>query len=295
MKNTSLKRLISIVSLFALIGINKVFAQSESVQLHGTELCESIYGTLSDKGFSVEKQDLIPSDSTSFPQNLTITISAGNSDSDTKKWYDSSINTIIFSFTQEFAFRNLDNLTGFIDKLKMQFLPYDVIILLTANDDFPSLPGLQNNTNLHPTGTVAYLNSIGHVDTTCAIIVSERRGRRERSLTAGGAGDVSPLYLVRTIYECMDRNGWDPHLPQHFKLLYKLGLALNDVRTSLFLEQDIPSAGLTLENTEEDFKLLSDIAEELGKLHMENWDRHYQFIHIFKIRCFSICQLYFQE
>ena len=284
MKNTSLKRLIYIFSLIALIGTNKVFAQNESAQLHGTELCESIYEILGGKGFSIEKQDLIPSDSTSFPQNLTITISAGNGDSDTKKWYDSSINTIIFSFTQEFAYKDLENLTTFIDKLKMLSLPYDAIILLTANDDFPGVPGLERNTDLHPTGSVAYLQSIGYMDTACAIVVSERRGNRQRALIAGGSNDVSPLYLVRTIYECMMEKGWSPNLPRQFKLLYKLGLAYGDVRTSLFLKEDIPAAGLILENTAEDFNLLSDIAEELGKLHMENWDRHYQFMNLFNSR-----------
>ena len=284
MKTTTLKRLISIFSLTILFGASKVSAQSESVQLHGTQLCEGIYGTLTENGFSVEKQDLIPSDSTSFPQNLTITISAVNDESDTKKWYDSSINTVIFSFTQEFAYKNLENLTSFIDSLKMLSLPYTSVILLTANDDFPRIPGLEENSNLHPTGTVSYLKSIGYVDTACSIVVTERRGNRQRALIAGGNRDVSPLYLVRTIYECMEKKGWSANLPKQFKLLYKLGLASSDLRTSLFLAEDIPSAGLILENTEEDFTLLTDVASELSKLHMENWDRHYQFLDIFSSR-----------
>ncbi|HAK68231.1 MAG TPA: hypothetical protein DCM57_01055 [Treponema sp.] len=274
MRNLPMKLLFSV--LLIVLSAAKSFSQSGDAPNYGIDLCENLYSKLTERGIPVEKQELIPSDSESFPQNLLITVSAENAQNQSEKWYDSSINMIIFAFTQEFAGKNLESLISFVSFLSESNLSYTAVVFLSANDSFPLTVDFENNV-FHPTGTKAWVSSLGYDDRICAIVIDSGA---ERAVIPGTNGTVAPLWLVRTICNSFTSNGENPQLSYTFPLLYQLGFTKKDTRMEAFFEQNIPVAGLTLKTDYLDNLILRDIAKSIDPLVKENWDRHYAFFKV---------------
>ena len=253
-------------------------ASTDESRMIGVELSKEISSFFTEKGYAIEQQDLLPSDSTSFPQNLIIYVSAEEATNSSKNWVDSAIDTIVFDFTQEFAYSNLENLYNFIEKLKRSELSYTAAILLAANDSIPQLPESAGNSKSHPSGTQSYSSRLGYDDKCAAIVVSPSSG--EISITPGSRTDVAPLWLVRSMHRIISEAGRKTNLAPWFTLLYSLGLAPENQRVASFMDMGIPAAGISLENNGSDLELLSSIAVELSGLHKENWDRNYLFFMI---------------
>ncbi len=273
LKSIILAILIVSLSLFSYAQPNSVVQRS----VQGIELSKEIYSYFTEKGFSVEQQDLLPSASTSFPQNLIITLSAKDSLNSNKIWNDSSVETIIFDIPQEFAYDNLENLSNFIKKMDEANLTYSSVFLLSANDNIPALPGMRDDSNLHPNGTKIYTTELGY-DDKCAAIIISRKWNSIPSLIPGSNKNIAPLWLVRTIYEKMAESKTNqPSLPPFFSLLYSLNLSQSIPRVDSFMDMGIPAAGIRMATEEDDYETLFSIATELSSLHKENWDRNYLF------------------
>ena len=253
-------------------------ASTDESRMIGVELSKEISSFFAEKGYAIEQQDLLPSDSTSFPQNLIIYLSAEEEPNSSKNWVDSAIDTIVFDFTQEFAYSNLENLYNFIEKLKRSELSYTAAILLAANDSIPQLPESAGNSKSHPTGTQSYSSRLGYDDKCAAIVVSPSSG--EISITPGSRTDVAPLWLVRSMHRKISEAGRKTNLAPWFTMLYSLDLAAENQRVASFMDMGIPAAGISIANSENDLDILSSIAVELSGLHKENWDRNYLFFNI---------------
>ena len=277
MKTAQLKStILSIIILFLSAFSHAQPLSSYGNRMLGVELSKEILAFFKDKGFTIEQQDLLPSDSTSFPQNLIIYVSADESVNSNKKSNDSSTNTIIFDFTQEFAYSNIENLYSFIEKLRDSNLSYDAVILLAANDALPQLFGMESDGERHPSGTQTYTSRLGYDDRCAALVVSSGTGGF--SMTPGAKKDIAPLWMVRTIYEKAADAGCEIDLTPWFPLLYSLGLAPESPRLSPFMDLGIPASGISVSNPSTDFDILLSIAREFSVLQKDNWDRNYMFL-----------------
>ena len=248
---------------------------AQSQPLEGLELCDYLYDFLSGSGLEVQRQDLSITDSYNYPQNLTITLSAENENRQNKNWLDSSINCIIFSFTQNFAAENPNFLLEFIQRLKNLPLSYDSIILLCAND--ANLDYLEDFSR-HPSGTESYVESMGYDDRTCAIIIDKAVNRR--SIILGEGNEVAPLWLVRTMNIAFEKKGIDSNLQLTSPLSQKMGLEIPNPRLRPFLQANIPAAAFSLFSRNDDLDILENTAATLSDLNKSNWDRHYLFFKV---------------
>ena len=261
-------------ALISLFSANQVLFAS-SKPLEGLALCDYLYDFLNDSGQEVQRQDLSTADSYNYPQNLTITLSAENENRQNKNWLDSSINCIIFSFTQNFAAENPEFILEFIKRLKNLDLSYETIILLCANDT--NLDYLIDKSR-HPSGTESYVENMGYDDRTCAIVVD--KAETARSITLGQGNEVAPLWLVRTMNDAFEKKGIDSSLHLTSPLSQKMGLELPNTRLKPFLEENIPAAAFSLYETNDDLDILAYTAGTLSSLNKNNWDRHYFFFKV---------------
>ena len=279
MKTAQLKSTILSIAILFLSAFS--YAQpnlTEKNSVIGVELSEAVCTFFEGKGYAIERQDLLPSDSTSFPQNLIIYLSAENGSGSNKNWNDSQIDTIIFDFTQEFAFENLENLYRFTENLKDSALSYTAVILFTANDSLNLIPGIGNDAEKHPNGTQAYTERLGYDDKCAAVVISGKT--RGITITPGSGTNVAPLWLVRTLHKNLSSEKESAELPPWFQILYSHGLAPENERTAAFMEKGIPAAGISIANEIADLDMLLDAARELSVLHKENWDKNYLYIKI---------------
>ncbi len=268
------RHLLFFAAFIVLFSVNRPL-RAQSQPLEGLALCDYLYDFLSDSGLEVQRQDLSTADSYNYPQNLTITLSAENENRQNKNWLDSSINCIIFSFTQNFAAENPDFLLEFIQRLKKLNLSYDSIILLCANDS--NLDYLKDLSR-HPSGTESYVESIGYDDRTCAIIIDKAEAKR--SIILGEGNEVAPLWLVRTMNQAFEKQGLDSTLHFTSPLSQKMGLEVPNMRLRPFLEANIPAAAFSLFSRDIDLDILENTAGTLSDLNKSNWDRHYFFFKV---------------
>lgn len=275
MKIRRLKRHLFLFAAFTALFsvIQPLGAQSQP--LEGLALCDYLYDFLTDSGLEVQRQDLSTADSYNYPQNLTITLSAENENRQNKNWLDSSINSIIFSFTQNFAAEKPDFLLEFIERLKKHPLTYECVILLSAND--LNLDHLKDSSR-HPSGSESYVENMGYDDRTCAVIIN--RADEKRSITLGEGREVAPLWLVRTMNTAFEKNEIDGSLVLTSPLSQKMGLEAPDTRLRPFLESNIPAAAFSLFGEDRDLDILEYTATTLSGLNRSNWDRHYLFFKV---------------
>lgn len=251
--------------------------RAQENELIGRELTNSLYSILQNNGFTVEKQDLTPSDSHNFPQNVIVSIPAGSAERFEIPWYEASINTVIFSFTQEFVAKNTDSFLNVLENLKDLALPYECIVLLSANDSRPSLNVSEVSNTYHPAGSKRYAQELGNADTMCALVISESR-RGIRTISAGGQNTVCPKWLLKTLLQTAQEHTLETRLPNHFLLLYKWGILRGPARLSPFLEQGIPAIGISLTFSEADKAFLLAIAKALVSTRSTQWEENYLFI-----------------
>ncbi|MBP5358820.1 MAG: hypothetical protein J6Y69_06515 [Treponema sp.] len=270
-----LKRHFLLFAAFTVLFSVSQTLSAQSQPLEGLELCDYLYDILSGSGLEVQRQDLSITDSYNYPQNLTITLSAENENRQNKNWLDSSINCIIFSFTQNFAAENPNFLLEFIQRLKNLQLSYDSIILLCANDE--NLDYLEDYSS-HPSGTESYVESMGYDDRTCAIIID--KAVTKRTIILGEGNEVAPLWLVRTMNIAFEKKGIDSNLQLTSPLSQKMGLEIPNSRLRPFLQSNIPAAAFSLFSRNDDLDILEYTAATLSDLNKSNWDRHYLFFKV---------------
>ena len=228
------------------------------------------------KGFPTEYQGLVPSDPAKFPQNIIINIQPQEDKEEVAPARD--VETVIFAFTQEYAEADMEGFSAFVQTLRDLKLPYTLQILLSANDVNRKLP--RDELSIHPTGTAVFANAISTAsETSCALVLEEAEGSTH-AIRPGGAGDVSPLWLVRTIKNACNAHRLVSQLPNSVAFLYRLGFVNENARVSSFLAQSIPAAGLTIGHTEADYAVLCTIASGLAEVNSSIWDRHYSYVHI---------------
>lgn len=252
--------------------------------LQGVQLSHEIYRYLSDEGFDIEQQELFSSDTTRFPQNLAITISAENEGNSNKKSNDSSkekniVETIVFDIPQEFAYKNLSSLSDFLNGLKDSSLSYRTVVLLSANDSFPDAQGLEKANKNHPSGTDIFTEKLGYDNSYAAILVDQITEER-RVLVPGSDKTITPLWLLKNIYEGLKENGFSPKLTSFFSLSHFFSLAPHHQRLSSFFEKGISSCAVNLDTDSKSYETLLSIAQKLSDEKKDSRDCNYLFFKI---------------
>ncbi len=265
-----LQKLFFIVPLFFLS--TTVYAGDNN----NSNISKFLFDTFNNKGFLTEYQGLAPSDPAKFPQNLIINIlPAANGEEEAPP---RNLETVIFAFTQEYAAADIEGFTAFAEQLAGLQLPYTLQILLSANDVNRRLP--RDELSIHPTGAAVFASAISTAsDTSCALVLEEAEGSTH-AIHPGGAGDIAPLWLVRTVKNACNSHGLKSQLPNSAAFLYRLGFVYGSGRVSVFLAQSIPAVGLTIGHTAEDYAVMRTIAAELAEIDSNVWDRHYSYVHI---------------
>ena len=230
-----------------------------------------IFEKLRNNGFYVEYQGLTPSEPRIFPQNVIIhTVT-----------HTDNAEEVILSFTQEHISKCENQFIDFMNDIKTMNLSFSLTILLSACDEgiFYSKEDL-----FHPHGTQVFTSSLTDSSVRCSVVVQEKDSSIH-NIIAGGNGDVSPLWLVKLLKESCTTNEESFFIPNSASFLYRLHLIDNNHRVSAFLNQSIPTAGITVGYSEGDFKILTNMLLLLQSkmeqsLTAYTWDRHYSYIYI---------------
>jgi len=275
----SCKKACLVALFFAFFSLLSLTAQT----LDNLDFSLKIYDEVEQKGFTVRKQNLDAADSGIFPQNLIIEIPSPQK-------AKNEIDTVIFSFTQDFFSKDISLLLSFLDELRNLNLNYDCIVFLSANDNQLFVRG-DDGREHHPTGSAVYTSSIRNADNMCAIVIDESNStsnsflaKKTYSIIPGGSSDVSPSWLVKSLCDSCQENKATPSMPKSFSMLYRLGIARETRRVSQFFAQSIPAAGIALSLSEKDLKILVTAARLLQTRRSSIWDRHYS---VFQVESYT--------
>ena len=271
----SCKKACFLALFFAFLSFLPLAAQT----LDNLNFTLNIDDTIEQRGFKVRRQNLDSADSGIFPQNLIIEIPSQNKSKN-------EIDTVVFSFTQDFFCKDTNLLLSFLDELKGKNLNYDCLVFLSANDNTLFVRGDEGREH-HPTGSAVFTTSIRNSDNLCAIVIEESNdssfsllAKRTYSIIPGGSSDVSPSWLVKSLCDSCQESGAYPSMPKSFSMLYRLGIARETRRVSQFFAQSIPAAGIVLSAKEKDLKILVTAADFLQTRRSSMWDRHYSVLQV---------------
>lgn len=253
-------------TLFLCIVNNYIFSES----LTGKELTEKVSEFLTSQNISHSFSPLVSSEDGDFPENITVLIESSGEDKNS-----TSIKNVVFAFTQEHFMEDPNLVFGFISGIKELNLPYNSVILLSACDNnviFEESTSLIN-------GTKQFVSSIENIESYCAVCFTIQKGKR-KSIFYSGTKEISPLWIINTLNQCTRENGISTNPTSSFFYKIKPRTSRIDRRTDFFLTEGIPSAGISV--TESDLNLMLSIAEKTVSSRNDSWDRHYIFTHIGK-------------
>lgn len=241
-----------------------------SIFVHAENYSTTLFAALKNKDFSIEMQGLTQSDASNFPQNIILRRTA-KTNTDTE---------VILSFTQEHVSHCEEDFFSFLDTISTLSLPYNMTILLSANDESNFFTA---SDYIHPHGTRIFTTTLIDTNVACAIVIQEKESSIHE-IISGGNGEVSPLWLIKDLRNSCAQNKEKVYIPNSVAFLYRLRLIDNNRKVSAFLNQAIPAAGITLGYSAIDFKILQDFlllqSVKIERHATVTWDRHYSYIHI---------------
>lgn len=266
--------------IFFITKAHSLPSQNNIVSLEGIQSSDYLFKVFKDNKFSPKKQSIVPVDDNNFPQNIIIYIDKTLSKDNNNTIQNNTVlrNNVIFSFTQQYTIENIDKIISLVNFLIDKKLPYNIILLFSADDENLVL---ETNNKYHQGGTSIYASSIDDSDLYSAIVFEESN-LHSHEIIPGGGGDTAPSWLVKTIYDSCSSLGEKAILSSSFITLYRNGFLRENKRVSSFLKQGIPAASISLETEDKDFEIIKNIATELSSTLSDSWDRHYSFLDLGK-------------
>jgi hypothetical protein len=241
--------------------------------IHGLALCADTESFLISNGFEPKKKDLIKSGINQFPYNIEVTVPA---ELPKRSELQTVRQTLILAFTMEDALRFRPFVILLLDSLRKTQREYAVVLLFSYGD-------VHSETDSNALyGTNIYAANIDSPDDSTAVCVSFTQ-ENAALLTPGGAGDTSPSWLVKRLSDAFLSSGIQYHLRGgSLGSLYRLGILKADKRSSFFLKQGIPSAGITIPEQTDTKTFGIFINKFLSSYTVSgtgSWDRHYFVFH----------------
>ena len=246
-------------------------------QTAGTSI--ELYNLFIGKGFKTDYQGLSPSQSEIYPRNLIITIPAASSAHDKEETVQARLENVFLIFPQQGITASKDRFLNFTEELAELHLPFTVTILLAANEEHMRIP-VTDEAFEHPKGIPVFAKSLENSENSCAIV--SKKGLRNR-ISAGSGGEVSPIWLIRSLKESCEENGISVRLPNSASFLHRLGLISEDESLAPFLGDAIPAAGLYLKDGEDFGKTLLTTLHKLSEANTGSWDTHYSYVSILSL------------
>ena len=246
-------------------------------QTAGTSI--ELYNLFIGKGFKTDYQGLSPSQSEIYPRNLIITIPAASSAHDKEETIQARLENVFLIFPQQGITASKDRFLNFTEELAELHLPFTVTILLAANEEHMRIP-VTDEAFEHPKGIPVFAKSLENSENSCAIV--SKKGLRNR-ISAGSGGEVSPIWLIRSLKESCEENGISVRLPNSASFLHRLGLISEDESLAPFLGDAIPAAGLYLKDGEDFGKTLLTTLHKLSEANTGSWDTHYSYVSILSL------------
>ncbi|MCR4954374.1 MAG: hypothetical protein K6A43_09900 [Treponema sp.] len=234
-------------------------SESSLPRPQGTKLCNELYKDLKKNGFSPRTQNLTSSGTNDFPYNITIS----------NKAYENSAfaDNLIFEFTTEQAYDNLElihNLAGFLKKNKFAF---NTTILISYGENSFQSPKF----NVY--GTEAFIKTL-NTDVN-NIVINLNLGTDSNGFETGAMGKSVPAWLIKYTYSTLKNSGIQKELP-HFYVsqLSKVHDRMDSILAN-YLMNDIPAITIFLNS---DNETIQSFFENFTNNFVDNcqyeWDSH---------------------
>ncbi|MBR7064161.1 MAG: hypothetical protein IKI31_03315, partial [Treponema sp.] len=242
-----------------------VFAESN----YGKNLFSETNNFLINQKCNPIYEPLVQSTKNDFPSNIYVNFFSPNANDYTPN--------IILVFTMEDTVTNKDLLKNLIHLLQTSPLQTNVTLFFSYGDSITQeVQGLVK-------GTDAFAKNIQEPENTIALCIGFSTSLSTRIITSG-KHDIAPLWLSKALTTSLLQN----KIPFVIRggtinALFKFGILPFDLRTSFFLEQNIPSIGMLISSnyeTENYISFFKTFLEEAHNNYSSEWDRHYT---IFKL------------
>ena len=245
--------------------------QTEVNKLKGFQLSSYLSDFFSNEGFSTTKENLTKTDTNSFPYNILINIDKTASEESV-----SPINTLIIAVTQEYTLKHLESVNTLLHLIQRKKADFNIIFAITACDIELNFSADEKVHTIM--GTTKLAENYKELDNYCAFIIEDSASSDSYTMIPGGNGDISPYWLLESLYKAFTRSNKIIKYPGSFIFLYRNHLVEENKRISSFFANGIPSIGLTLQLSDTDIEDILGFIDNLGNISSTSWDRHYIFL-----------------
>ena len=237
-----------------------MFAQNQTKpELKGTELCSYVFSDLKKHGCNPRSQNLVKNGLNNFPYNIFIT--------NRTQEKPLEADNLIFVFTMEDAFENLDLIQNFAKYLKKQNFPFNTTILISYGEN----NRLQHRQNIY--GTEAFIKTLNTDVYNIALNFDLKK--EQNSYSTGAMKKSVPAWLIKFTCETFRKNSLKEKLPHFYisqlsTITYKEDRILAD-----FLLNDIPAISASVQGDSQiKLKFLEAFCEDFEKNCRHEWDSH---------------------
>ncbi|MCR5290757.1 MAG: hypothetical protein K6E51_12260 [Treponema sp.] len=281
---------------YALIFIfSLLFLISETVPLYADSYtsyttCTEVFNVLQKAELSPQKQELLTMEQSEYPFNITVTF---QSQTENNTIFIRDTLVLVISYPDFIQYK--DDIIPFLQYIKLQNYPYTIQLLIPATghtDTFDTTPddksknftndltkGLSNGLSL-------YVNQIYDSDTTCALILQFSNTNDHCIITPGSGRDTTPSWLIKILVDACDNQKIPVDITSgSFPSLYRFNLFADNPAVSVFLNNDIPCAALTLPLPEKKVQetyihTISNFFTSYKPELTMTWDKHYTILHL---------------
>lgn len=242
----------------------------------GYELCRSLSDFLAEQNVQPQETPLLSADGNAFPFNISVDFAAeepsAQSESPLSAYSSPGFRTdFIISLTVEDAYAHTEYTAALVSALSAAKKKCTVRLLFTYGDE----SRLQIPDKI--TGTEVFLSSLLNKNRTSAACVRFSDGKN--AVVPGGAGNSAPSWLTQLITNAFYKCEISYELKGGFiSSLYRINFLHSDARTTQFLNEEIPTAGIELNpekiSAEKTADFFSQLVTAYNPDETAEWDRH---------------------
>lgn len=242
----------------------------------GYGLCRALSDFLTEQNIPVQETPLLSADGNEFPFNISADFPSDKPSALTESSLSAYSNPefltdFIISLSAEDAYAHKEYTAALVNALSSAQKKCTVRLIFTYGDE----------SRLHIpdkiTGTEVFLSSLINKNRASAVCVRFSDGKN--AVIPGGAGDTAPSWLTQLVADAFYKCEISYELKGGFiSSLYRINFLHNDARTSQFLKEEIPAAGIELNTEKISAEKTADFFTQLVSAYnpeeTTEWDRH---------------------
>lgn len=242
----------------------------------GYELCRALSDFLTEQNIRLQETPLLSADGNDFPFNISIDFPSDENketaESPQSAYGDPGFRTdFIISLTVEDAYTHKEYTEALVNALSSAQKKCTVRLLLTYGDE----SRLEIPDKI--TGTEVFLSSLMNKNRVSAVCVRFSGGKN--AVIPGGAGNTAPSWLTQLAADAFYSCEISYELKGGFiSSLYRINFLHSDTRTSQFLKEEIPAAGIELNteriSAEKTAGFFTQLVSAYNPEETTEWDRH---------------------